>query len=297
MTRHQVAALARSGHWSRVTRGVYDTGLRGPSPFDELDRRRRRAAILGPLAYPGSVATGVAALVLHGVKGAPLAVVPEVTFPDGSPRSGSDVVRVRRTPLERWLVVDGIPCVPVVEGLSQAVQTVDRFTAVALMDNARHERFLREDDFRAARSMDRGRRGARGRATWWDESDPRAESPPETWGRLSCSDAGCAPDALQLQVVDAAGAFLARVDLAWLLPDGGAVLVEIDGQDVHGRLEALYADRARQNRITGRSTVVLRFTGRDARRGLVGPAVRETLLAVGWRPNPVPADYRLRLPT
>jgi hypothetical protein len=87
------------------------------------------------------------------------------------------------------------------------------------------------------------------------------------------------------------------VDLAWVLPDGGALLVEVDGQDVHGRLEALYADRQRQNRLTGRSTIMLRFTGTDARKGLVGRSVRETLRRVGWRPAPVPDNAPLRLPT
>lgn len=297
MTAHQAGALVRDGTWGRPARGVYDTHHVGPSPFDALDRRRRRAAILGVLAHPGSVATGVCALVLHGVKGAPLAITPEVTFPDGSPRARAGAVRVRRIPLQRWFVLDGVPCVSVADALAQAVPTVDRRTAVALMDSARHERFLLEADFRRAREADRRRPGGLARAAWWAESDPRAESPAETWARLSCVDAGCPPDGLQLRVDDETGRFLARVDLAWVLPDGGALLVEVDGQDVHGRLEALYADRKRQNRLTGRSTIMLRFTGTDARRGLVGRTVRETLRRVGWRPAPVPDDARIRLPT
>lgn len=296
MTVHQAAALVRDGTWSRAARGVYDTRHLGPSPFDDLDRRRRRAAIVGVLAHPGSVATGVCALVLHGVKGAPLTVTPEVTFPDGSPRARSGAVRVRRIGLRRWFVLDGIPCVSVADGLAQAVPTVDRRTAVALMDSARHERFLLEADFRRARAADRRRPGGLARAAWWAASDSRAESPAETWARLSCVDSGCPPDGLQLRVDDDAGRFLARVDLAWILSDGGALLVEVDGRDVHGRLEALYADRQRQNRLTGRSTIVLRFTGRDAREGRVGPTVRETLRRAGWCSRPLADDARLRLP-
>jgi hypothetical protein len=243
------------------------------------------------------VATGVCALVLHGVKGAPLDITPEVTFPDGSPRGGSGPVRVRRVPLERWFDLDGVPCVSVTDALAQAVPTLDRFHAVALMDNARHERFLLEEDFERARRADAGLPGSLARAPWWDESDAQSESPAETWARLSCVDAGCPPDSVQLRVDDPSGRFLARVDLAWILPDGGDLLVEIDGRDVHGRVEALYADRHRQNQLTGRSTIVLRFTGTDARRRIVGPAVRDTLRTTGWRPRPVAATARWRLPT
>ncbi len=175
--------------------------------------------------------------------------------------------------------------------------SVDRWTAVALMDSARHGRFLLEADFRRVRDVDRRRPGGRARAAWWARSDARGESPAETWARLSCVDAGCPPDALQLRVDDEAGRFLARVDLAWVLPDGGALLVEVDGRDVHGRLEALYADRQRQNRLTRRSAIMPRFTGADARKDLVGPTVRETLRRVGWRPHPLPHDARIRLPT
>ncbi|MGF0118507.1 hypothetical protein ACQFYA_19640 [Promicromonospora sp. Marseille-Q5078] len=88
------------------------------------------------------------------------------------------------------------------------------------MDSARHRRVVTEEEFRRAREAARGRRGAARTAAWWDESDPRAESPIETAARLACADAGCPPDTLQLVVRDLRGRFLARVDLAWVLPGG-----------------------------------------------------------------------------
>ncbi|WP_166843878.1 type IV toxin-antitoxin system AbiEi family antitoxin domain-containing protein [Isoptericola sp. BMS4] len=87
MTYRQVGALVADGRWERVVRGVLDTGSRDRAALvhDAYDLVRRRAAILGTLAYPGSVATGLAALVLQDVQGAPQRILPDVGFPDGSP--------------------------------------------------------------------------------------------------------------------------------------------------------------------------------------------------------------------
>ncbi|WP_407320166.1 type IV toxin-antitoxin system AbiEi family antitoxin domain-containing protein [Isoptericola halotolerans] len=295
LTGQQVHRLVAAGRWSRVLRGVYDTGEPGDLGLDGHDRRRRRAAVLGPLAYPGSIATGVAALVLHGVQGAPRLVTPEVTFPDGSPRGGAGPVVVRRTPLRRHAAPFGVPCAVVEDALVQAVPTVGRSHAVALMDSARQRRTLGRAAFERAADRARRRPGGLARAGWWRSSDPRAESPAETWARLSCIDAGFGPDLLQLPVDDAAGREVARVDLAWLLPDGGALLTEIDGEAVHGTLAALHRDRERQNRIVGRRTIVQRFTGSEAWDGTVAARVGEVLTAERWHPQAPPAGFRLRL--
>ncbi|MFD6176734.1 MULTISPECIES: hypothetical protein [unclassified Isoptericola] len=288
LTKQNVAALVGRQDWSRVARGVFDTGVAGGTT-DSFDLPRRRSALVGVLARPGSVATGLCALVWQGVQGAPARIAPEVTFPDGSPRSGGPG-RVRRERLRRWVVVGGLPCVPAELALAQAVPELDRGHAVALMDSARHRRVVTEDEFRRAREAARGRRGAARASSWWDESDPRAESPIETAARLACTDAHYPPDALQLVVRDARGRFLARVDLAWLLPDGRVLLLELDGRDAHTTPKALFGDRHRQNGLTSLGAVLLRFTGRDVARGVVVEEVRRALAAAGWSPHPWPAD-------
>lgn len=200
ITPQQAAAFARRKTWRRVTRAVYDLNL--PSLDDGVhpnDRRRRRAAILGLLAFPGSVATGACALVLHGVQGAPLHIEPEVTFPDGSPRAARPPVRLRRIPLDRWDDVGGLRCATVSDALVQAVPRLGRYHAVSLMDSALNSGVISAEDFVRARLSTRGSRGAARTRSWWDQADPGAESPAETWARLSCADAGCPPDVLQLQ--------------------------------------------------------------------------------------------------
>ncbi|MEG3615455.1 type IV toxin-antitoxin system AbiEi family antitoxin domain-containing protein [Isoptericola haloaureus] len=297
VTRQQAARLVAQGRWSRPVRGVYDVGVGGDPARDRLDRARRRASLLGPLACPGTVATGVAALVLHGVHGAPPDVRPEVTVPDGSARRGPDPVRVRRLRLRRWSEVDGVACALPEDALAQAVPALPRYRAVAMMDSAGHRGLVSRAGLDRAREKSGDLVGAAARRSWWDECDPRAESPAETWARLGCVDAGVAPDALQLRLVTSSGLVVARVDLAWLLPGDSALLVEIDGRDVHSRLDAVVADRARQNRIAGRRTLVRRYTGRDAWDGTVAREVAAVLAAEGWFPQRPPVDHRFVLPS
>ncbi|GAB3096534.1 type IV toxin-antitoxin system AbiEi family antitoxin domain-containing protein [Isoptericola nanjingensis] len=277
--------------------GVLDTGIPSARDDDPYDRRRRRGAIVGPLAFPGSVATGVASLVLQGAQGAPRRVPPEVTFPDGTPRRSSKPVRIRREQLRRWVVVDGIPCVQADLALAQAVPELDRCDAVALMDSVRHRRLVTEAEFRHAREAARGRRGAARSRAWWDESDGRAESPIETRARLACTDAGFPPDALQLEIHDERGRFLARADLAWFLPAGGVVPVELDGREEHSTPEAVFRDRTRQNALVARGARMLRYTGRDVIGGAVVADVGRLLDRAGWAPRPWPADTPLVLST
>lgn len=295
VSRQQAAEHVRRGTWSRPARGVYDL-RRPPGPaIHPYDHERRRAAILGLLARPGSIATGVCALVLHGVQGAPRTIAPEVTFPDGSPRRPKDGIGQRRIRQSRWVDVGGFRCAPVVDAIAQALPTQKWFDAVALLDSARHLGKLTDDDVRIARDLARGYRGWRRADAWWDQSDPRAESPAETWARLSCGQLGFPPDAVQLPVALGPSAPVARVDLAWRLPDDAALLVEIDGRDEHSLPEAVLADRRRQNRIDTRRTVVRRFTGREAARGRVGAEVARELILTGWRPRTLEAGVVLRL--
>lgn len=291
LTSRQVARRVERKEWERVARGVYDTGaVRPGSTSEAYDHRRRRTALLGPLAHPGAVAVGVSALVLHGIQGAPIEFEPEVAVPKAHPRRGSGPVRVRRILVPVAEEVDGILCAPVVDALALAVPALGRYDAVAMIDSGRHQGLLTADDVARAQKATTGRRGTRRSWAWWDHSDPRAESPAESWARVSCADRGCPPDTLQLWVVDRHGERLARVDLAWALPGGGVLFVEIDGQEAHSRPEALFGDRYRQNRIDTRSTIVRRFSGKDARDGTAATEVERVLTAARWTPRPLRDD-------
>ena len=196
--------------------------------------------------------------------------------------------------LTEWSEVAGFRCANVADALAQAVPTLSRRHAVALMDSARHLGLLSPIDLDRAHLTAYRRPGVRRTHAWWEESDARAESPAETWARLACHDAGCPPDVLQLLVLERDGRFLARVDLAWLLPDGRWLPVEIDGRSVHEAPSALFEDRARQNRLVNAQILLRRYTGAEAWRGSFVTELAAILVAAGWRPGRRAPD-RLRL--
>jgi hypothetical protein len=130
LRRNRLAASARLGLLRPVVRGVYEIPGAGPTPAsrgEELDLRRRRAAVLGLLTYGGeAVSTGLCALVLAGAKGVPADLVPEVTLRRGDPRRRIPGIRLRRVAVQEWTIVDGFPIVPPEHALAQSVPEVER---------------------------------------------------------------------------------------------------------------------------------------------------------------------------
>jgi hypothetical protein len=308
LDRRRAREKAAQGLLVRVRRGVYDVEptppplrtvewarRRGwPVPSDVLGERRRRTAILALLTHGRlAVAVGLAALALHGVQGLPLSYRADVVVRTAAPRDPGPASRVRRFRDARSTTTpDGWAVAPLPEALAQAVLALSsrprgRDHAVAVLDDVLHRGLLTPAGLREARRFTWHRPGAQVTRGWWDLADGRSESPAETWARLSCLDAGVPPDVLQLDRRDDAGRFVGRVDMAWRLADGAWLLVEIDGQEVHGRPGALVRDAERQNRLVTGGDVLLRFSGSAAWRGEVAAGVAEVLHRRGWRPHTV----------
>jgi len=295
MTRTRLARMARQGRWVRVAPGVYDTD---PVPVDHRERRDlfdhrrswsawRAVLALGPTAMP----VGQSALVFHRVRGLPVRITPEGSVP-GSARLPREVAVVRQyDPTTPTVQVAGRRVPTVLHALAQAVPTLDRRHAVAVLDNAVHQGLITRAQVEQAHDLARGRRGVERTHDWWRLVDGRAESPLETAVRLECVDADVPPDDLQRVLVDSRGTFLGRGDMVWRLPDGRWFWIEADGSEVHAAPAALYADRRRQNALVADGGVVMqRVTGRD----LHGPAdlgrqVATRLRNLGWLPGqPLP---------
>ncbi|BDZ41160.1 hypothetical protein GCM10025865_04590 [Paraoerskovia sediminicola] len=275
--------LVARREWSRPTRGVYDTcpvGERTPG------RGRLVAAWTALLAYgPRSVAVGACALALHGVNGLPPRISPEAAVAGADNRVDRDGLRCRdfTTPApagkgdpQATALSGGRRVVPLELALAQAVPELPRANALAVLDDVLHRGRLTTGGLATVHDLARGRRGVARAHELFALADARAESPLESFARLDCIDAGVAPDVLQLPVIDRRGHVSARGDMAWRQTRDRWLVAEIDGRDVHGAPDAVYADRARQNALVSTGQIdVLRFTARDL--GQIGSTVRRAL--------------------
>ena len=276
ITSDQLSDAVRQGRWTRAARGVYDTGAVTLGPKDH-DKRRLRAITLAQLAGgPDSIAIGLTALAIHGVWGVPSDLRPQVTLPHARSVRGPGGCVVRRFKPGQVVVVDGRRAVDVPTALVQALPEVSRSTGVALLDSAINKQRITHDDLPDLARRVAGRRGSVRWKDRWSLVDGRAESPPETWARLDCVDHGLPPDDLQVKVFRRDGRFVGRGDLGWRCGDGW-VIAEIDGEEVHSELAALFTDRRRQNSLVKIPGVtVLRYTSVD-RGGVIAADVREVL--------------------
>jgi hypothetical protein len=289
LTPARIRRATEAGLLRRAAPGVYDVpGTVAPATArtDLLDHRRRRAALLGLLAYgPRAISTGACALFLAGIAGVPADLTPEVALRGAGRRRSIPGIRLRRTTVLEWIVVNGFAVASPIEALAQAVPEMHRKVAVAVMDSALNKGLVSAEGLVLAHDLARYHDGVARTHRWWSEADGRAESPAETFARLNCGDAGIPADAIQLVVRDERGSFLGRVEFGWRLPDGRWLLVEVDGVDIHGTSTAMVADLHRQNGLITGSTLLRRYTGTDAMNGRLTTEVGQILRAARWKPG------------
>ncbi|MFI2568514.1 type IV toxin-antitoxin system AbiEi family antitoxin domain-containing protein [Cellulosimicrobium funkei] len=275
LSRGAVRGLVDRREWRRAAMNVYEVRS---SAVTSLDDRRRRAALLGLLAYGAdAVAVGACALVLHGVEGLPHRLTPQVALDEASRRQHRDGVRLRQfDDGMRTTTIDGFRVATLDRALAQAVPELPRPHGLAVLDAVQRLRLLAPDELARAHDLARGRRGIATRHDLWELSDGRAESPLESFARLECIEEEVPPDTLQLPVRDETGAVVARGDMGWRRRGGRWLVAELDGREHHDTPVAVFTDRRRQNLLTGSGTVdLLRFTSRDL--GRVAATVRRHL--------------------
>ncbi len=297
VTRGQRSRLVASGVWQRPTKGVVDVDPLMQHLPNGIDRRRRRAAWLGLLAYgPEAVAVGQCALVLHGVAGLPMQVTPEIALPRGRSVRARDGMRVRYADPVELLRYGPRNIAALVPALVQALPDMPRRNAVAVLDDVLHRRLLSDEALAGIEARLVGRRGAVRVRSWIRLADRLAESPLETFARMECVDAGIPPDALQVEIRDARGVFVARGDMGWRLPSGRWLIVEVDGHEFHEAPAALLRDRSRQNAMLATGQVdLIRVTAHDiGRPGTVAALVRAALIRAPSGAEPV--DARAKRP-
>jgi very-short-patch-repair endonuclease len=250
------------GEWQRVLRGTYVPG----EVRVDLRVRCAAAALLLP---PHARVADRCLLWLLGVDVLPPGPpVLEVVVPRDAvaPRRAHVRARIADVPPRDRVLVgpERLRCLRPVRACADLLRRLPLADAVVVADAAQAAGLCTAqglaDELRAHAAGLRGVVSAR-RAL--ELSDPRAESPPESRLRLALVLAGLDP-VPQHVVRDAAGRFVARVDLA--LP-ALRIAIEYDGRAVHEREDVFTSDRRRANDLARLGWTVLRFTAADLHHG------------------------------
>lgn len=156
----------------------------------------------------------------------------------------------------------------------------DAVDTVPLLDALARETAVAAADVSEVVAMHPGARWSSRVAPALDLVDPGAESVRESQLRVALVQAGLPRPVTQYTIRNAAGYFVARVDLAW--PELRA-LVEYDGAH-HDERAQIVRDRGRMNalRLVGWSALVI-DRAQFARRDVVVAMVRNMLVAAGAR--------------
>jgi hypothetical protein len=241
LTRSALRWGERSGRWRRVDRGVYVEGSAAP---DRLDRARARVVAVG------GVASGRLAGMLHRLDG--------ITEPDERP--------LRRRELDAGHVVTmhGIRCTDGLQTLVDLAAELDDRVWEHSLESALRMRLTSIAEIEAAlpalgRARTPGLRRIRRVLALRPDGAPPTESLLETLMVQLVRELDCLPEPTrQHEVVDAHGAFVARLDLSW--PELG-LFVELDGQ--HHAGQPLYDARRETAVVAATGWLPGRFTWRE----------------------------------
>ncbi|TYP89791.1 DUF559 domain-containing protein [Blastococcus xanthinilyticus] len=250
------AGELRSSAWRRLFRGVYaDAAL----PLT-VGLRVTGAALLCP---PGAVFSGRTAAHLLGATAlADVGMPVEVTV-DPAGRFGPVTgLRIRQAALAPGDVVrvGSRRCTSPVRTALDIARTEPLLDAVPALDVLLADGVVAHPELRQAAADLGGARGSRRAGRAVELADLRAESPPESRVRVLLALGGLAP-VPQFVVRDAAGGFVARVDLAF--PDA-RLAVEYDGA-WHAEPGQFAKDRRRLDRLVAIGWTVLHVTAADLR--------------------------------
>jgi hypothetical protein len=182
-----------------------------------------------------------------------------VTVPPHIHRARRKGLRIyaRELPEEEIVIVDGVPVTSAKRTLRDLLRDADDLTAVWACESALRSGAVSAPELDAVVAEMNGMpccaRVARRRKL----VDARSESPAETAARLVIIDARLPPPEPQVEIRDADGQLIARVDLGYREIK---LAIEIDGTALHAAPAAVYNDRWRQNSLIRQGWRILRFT-------------------------------------
>ena len=253
MTEKQVRRRIEAGHWVRVARGVYRHASAPNTPIARLH---------GVCLAHGALASHRSAAALHRIDGFRLDRI-EVVVRRGRARPirGATLHQSTQMDLARPVECEGVPTTGLGRTLLDVSAVVDRRRLDQAIDSVlRDGRLCTDDLYRVLASH--ARRGRDGCAPFRSSLEDRDGDPVplSAWSRMVADllvESGLDRPAMEYRVVDAAGSFIAQVDLAY--PDC-RVAIELDSRRWHLNRVSFDADPERRNRLTVQGWTVLNFT-------------------------------------
>jgi hypothetical protein len=231
------------------------------------------------LVLPTAAVSGAAAAWLHGVDVLPPSPEPIDVVIDRTWRPGHrHLVTAHRAPLpaEDVTVIRGVRCTTPLRTAYDLARGSDLREAVVAVDALLHARLITVEslaEFAAQRGWPDGARVSR----VLELADAGAESPQESRLRLILVlDAGLPKPTTQFEVWTEDGVFVARLDLAYLLPR--RLGIEYDGQ-LHAEEDRRLRDHQRHNRLLTAQWPVLYYGAKHVfhQRDLIVHEVRTQL--------------------
>jgi hypothetical protein len=273
-SRSSIRTAVRNGRLRKVENGVYARGSDDPSEWD-----RAVAAVL----VTGWVASGAMAGVLLGLDGVEFTRLDITVTPSQSNRRPG--IHRRDLPAEHVTEIDGIRCTDGVQTLVDLAPNLDDARWEQALESALHRRLTTlADVVRGASGSQRGAARMRRVLTLRPLVARPTESLLETLMVQLIRGIPTLPSPIrQLDVVDAYGEFVARVDLAW--PSLG-LFIELDGQ--HHRGQPVYDARRETAIVAATGWLCGRFTWREVFRHPGVTARRLKALADQARRRPLP---------
>jgi hypothetical protein len=245
LSRDPLRMLVATGQVRRVLRGVYVDAV----VPDSLELRARAAAKVVP---PGTVVCGRTAAWLWGIDTLAMGshrVLPavDVMAPGGrsaARRSGAFGC-TGPLPDEDLVLLAGVVVTTPARTAADLARLLRRPDALASLDAMLRLPDLDREDVQSVLDRFGRHRGVVQARELLELADPRAESPQESRTRLRCVDAGFPCPEPQIEVLDAFGLFVARLDMGWREL---CKAVEFDGDEHHSARADQLRDRDRRHR-------------------------------------------------
>lgn len=253
LTRDTLRELVRSGDVRRVFCGVY---VRADLP----DTIALRAACAAYVLPDHCVVSDRSAAWLHGVDSYDLAtsggLAPlEVISLAGHPSTERPGIRggTRTLAAEDVMEIHGIKVTTPLRTACDVASLHGRLAAMAVLDSFSRFHGVRQSDIRGILPRLAGRRGVKQLRELAAYVTDQAESPGESWTRLSAIDAGFTPPQPQIWVF-LTGIGWVRLDMGW---EHLLIAVEYDGEEFHSEPDDREHDLRRREALAAAGWIVI----------------------------------------